>query len=111
VELNADRSLDASTLLNNYISEDENISQFFHTHINSTYLDPDAFIAKFKLTSEPILLSINIQSLNSKYEALKSFVRTVLDSEIPIDLIMLQETWEIKFPTQLTIPGFQNIIF
>jgi hypothetical protein len=27
VELNADLSLDANTLLNNYISEDENISQ------------------------------------------------------------------------------------
>jgi exonuclease III len=101
---------DATTLLNSYITDDENISQFFQTHISSSYFDTDSFIAKFKNTSDPVMISINIQSINSKYESLKSFVRTVQDSDIPLDLIILQETWEIKFPSQLTIPGFQNIV-
>jgi hypothetical protein len=109
--LNADISLDASHLLNSYIADDENISQFFQSHIHSTYLDSDSFIAKFKNSSHPIVLSINIQSLNSKYEPLKIFIQSLLYSEIPVDLIILQETWELKFPSQLTIPGFQNIIY
>ncbi len=32
-------------------------------------------------------------------------------SVIPIDIIILQETWEIKFPNLLTIPGYQNIVY
>jgi hypothetical protein len=110
-DLNADRTLDAGYLLNSYISDDENISQFFQTHIQSEYFDADKFISKFKNSSLPILLSINIQSLNSKYDTLKSFVSRLLDSETPIDLIILQETWELRFPSHFTIPGFQNIVF
>ena len=110
-ELNTDQSLDASNLLNSYISDDENISHFFQTHLHSDYFDADSFIAKFKNTAEPILLSINIQSLNSKFNTLKSFVGNVLDSGTPIDLIILQETWELRFPSQLRIPGFQSLSF
>jgi hypothetical protein len=82
-DLNADRTLDAGYLLNSYISDDENISKFFQTHIQSEYFDADKFISKFKNSSLPILLSINIQSLNSKYDTLKSFVSRLLDSETP----------------------------
>jgi hypothetical protein len=48
-DLNADRTLDASNLLNSYIADDENISQFFQTNIHSDYFDADSFIAKFKI--------------------------------------------------------------
>jgi hypothetical protein len=34
-----------------------------------------------------------------------------LKSDLPIDLILLQETWEIKYPNTVSIPGFQNIVF
>jgi exonuclease III len=30
---------------------------------------------------------------------------------VPIDLILLQETWDIKYPQLLDIPGFQNIVY
>jgi exonuclease III len=33
------------------------------------------------------------------------------DFDIPIDLILLQETWEVKFPEQFSLPGFQNIVY
>jgi hypothetical protein len=109
--LNTDLSLDAEFALNRYIADDENVSQFFQTHIKSNYHDLDYFIASFKHTNEPIILSLNIQSLNSKYEALKSFVRTLLSSEIPLDIIVLQETWELRFANLLIIPGFQGIAY
>ena len=106
-----DVSFDAKSLLNDFVSEDEIISQFFTTRLNSSYFDADSFIAKYKNTAEPIMLSINIQSLNSKFNTLKAFVCNVLDSGTPIDLIILQETWELKFPSQLRIPGFQSLSF
>jgi len=109
--LNADLSLDASNSLNSYIADDENVSQFFKTHIKSTYFDTDTFINKFKNSNIPLVLSIKIQSLNSKFIALKNFVLGLSNSNVPIDLIILQETWEIKYPSQLVIPGFQSLVF
>jgi hypothetical protein len=110
-DLNLDPSLDARDLLNNYLLDDENISQFFQTNINSAYHDIYSFINRFKHTTDPLILSLNVQSLNSKYTALKQLIQSMQDSGVPIDLIFLQETWEIKFPTQLTILGFQNIVY
>ncbi len=109
--LNADQSLDASLLLNSLITEDENISQFFQTQINSIYSDADIFIDTFRNTSEPLIISLNVQSLSSKYNQLKIFINRLLDANLPIDMIVLQETWGLKYPLQLNLPGFQNIVF
>jgi hypothetical protein len=106
-----DSTCDASDLLTSYLSDNENVSQFFQTNISSSYHDCKTFIDAFKNTSDPIILSLNIQSLNSKYGALKLFTKRLQDFDIPIDLILLQETWEIKFPEQFSLPGFQNIVF
>jgi hypothetical protein len=109
-DLNTDQTLDATKYLNEYISNDENISQFFQTKISSSYVDINTLLKTFTKTTEPLLLSINIQSLNSKFESLKAMVRTLQNSEIPVDLIILQETWELKFPEKLILPGFQRIV-
>jgi hypothetical protein len=110
-DLNNDVSLDISDSLNAYISDDENVSQFFQTYIKSNFTDLETFIKTFKNATEPLILSLNIQSLNSKYEKLKLFMQTLLSESVPIDIIILQETWDIKHPAQLSLPGFQNIIF
>jgi exonuclease III len=59
----------------------------------------------------PLFLSINIQSLNSKYEELKTQIIELANQKIQIDIIAIQETWEICQPDVLSIPGFQPIIF
>jgi len=109
--LNADVSFDAKSLLNDFVSEDEIISQFFTTRLNSSYFDADSFIEKFKNSKEPLILSLNIQSLNSKYLGLKMLVERMHSNNIPLDIIVLQETWDVKFPSLLALPGFQNIIY
>jgi hypothetical protein len=111
IDLNSDPLLDAKQYLNSYISDDDSIGQFFQTTINSTYHDTDSFIHTFSNTQDSIHLSLNIQSLNSKYESLKSFVSRLQNSGIYPDTIILQETWDIKYPTQLMLPGYQNIIY
>jgi len=109
-DLNVDQSLDAKTYLNDYISNDENISQFFQTYINSSYTDTKSFFDNYKKSTNPLLLSIIIQSLNSKFDSLKAFVCAAQCAEVPVDLIILQETWEIKHPDKLMLPGFQRIV-
>jgi hypothetical protein len=76
--LNTDANLDASDLLNGLLTEDENVSQFFLMHIKSSYHDTDTFIQTHRNTFNPIFLSINIQSLNSKYESLKILIHRFL---------------------------------
>jgi len=110
-DLNRDQELDAGTYLNEYISNDENISQFFQTHIASSYTDSCSFLKQFKDSADPVYLSVNIQSLNSKFDSLRDRVRVMQCSGITVDLIILQETWDIKYPDKLILPGFQSIVY
>ncbi len=109
--LNSDPQLDACQILNSYIHDDENISHFFQTRLDSSYFDLNSFSNSYKNSSEPIALSLNVQSLNSKYNGLKDLVAGLQRSNIPIDIIILQETWEIKFPDLLSIPGYQSVVY
>jgi len=59
----------------------------------------------------PIILSLNIQSLQSKHADLKIFLADLLSCEVCIDLIIMQEIWNVNFPELLTLPGFQNLVF
>ena len=58
----------------------------------------------------PIFLSINIQSLNSKHEKLKNFILSLTNRGIQIDLIAIQETWKIPNLALVSIPGFQPFL-
>jgi hypothetical protein len=110
-DLNNDITLDAGDKLNSYIKDDENVSHFFQTDIGSLYFDIDTFSKSFKNSKNPIFLSLNIQSLNSKYEKLKVVMQTLQEANLPIDVLLLQETWEVKHSNMLTIPGFQSILY
>jgi len=109
--LNSDPLLDATTSLNNLIHDDEVIGQFFSKQVDSKYFDLNSFRDTFSKSKLPIILSLNIQSLQSKHADLKLFMSDLLSSEICIDLIIMQEIWSIKFPELLQLPGFQNLVF
>jgi exonuclease III len=47
----------------------------------------------------------------SKYDELRAFVSELYSKKIPIDVIAIQEVWEIRQPELLPIPGFQTLIF
>jgi len=59
----------------------------------------------------PIFLSINIQSLTSKFEILRDQILELTGKKILIDVIAIQETWDIRVPELLSIPGFQTLSF
>jgi exonuclease III len=59
----------------------------------------------------PVILSINIQSLQSKYEQLCLEINELVAKNIEIDAIVLQETWNIQYPELLDIDGFKPLIF
>ena len=63
-------------------------------------------IQKFKNSQIPLYLSIDVQSLASKHEKLCSFINDLQQNQVLIDVIAVQETWQIINPTTVQIPGF-----
>ena len=108
--LNSDNSLNLYNHLTSNLEPDE-YNQYAELTVDSTFCDSSSLINKFRGSNRPLFLNINIQSLNSKHEKLKNFVLTLSNNNIQIDIISLQETWTIKHPQLLDIPGFQPLIF
>ena len=57
-----------------------------------------------------IFLNLNVQSLMSKFEKLKHFIVNITNKGLQIDVIAMQETWTVKYPNLLILPGFQQPI-
>jgi hypothetical protein len=110
--LNIDMDLD---FFHQYIRKYEDLEPatdpYASRSINSLYYNMSSLPSIQNVSSTPIYLSINIQSLNSKYEQLKHQILDLLHSNVKIDAIAIQETWEIRYPDTLSIPGFQELIF
>ena len=110
ISLNSDNSLNLHNKLT-YNVEPDDFNPYTELSVDSLFHDMPSIISKFSNTCRPLFLNINIQSLNSKYEKLKNFILTLTNKNVSIDLISLQETWSIKHPRLLDIPGFQPLIF
>ena len=108
--LNSDNNLNIYPLLTSNLEPDE-FNQYTEINVDSAFYDSHTIIKKFANSTRPLFLNINIQSLNSKHEKLKNFILSLTNKNIQIDLISLQETWAIKQPQLLDIPGFQPLIF
>ena len=106
--LNLVPDYDCTTLLNNFLNADD--ENMLNIQLESKYFDFPSFCSKFSKSKKPLYLSINIQSLMSKLDSLKSFVLECNNASIPIDVIALQETWSIKYIELVHIPGFQNLL-
>jgi hypothetical protein len=105
-ELNHNPLYDNTNTLNNLLHSDDNTNTFTHINLNSDYYDIFSFRNKLKNTANPIFLSINIQSIQSKYEELKSFVTNLQNQNVFIDVIALQETWNVQYKDLLQLPGY-----
>jgi hypothetical protein len=47
----------------------------------------------------------------SKYNELNEYITSLIQNNIQIDVIILQETWNIQCPDLVNIDGFQQIVF
>ncbi len=71
------------------------------------YNDSAKLIQKYKNSNKPLFLSINIQSLSSKFNNLKDLLIDYETNGIFIAAIALQEIWSLPHPDLLKIPNFQ----
>ena len=75
--------------------------------INSLFHDSLSFSTTFKNSSQIILASINIQSLQSKHSKLQELLSEL--SCTPLHILAIQETWAIPHTNLISIPGFNFI--
>jgi len=109
--LNNTAIYDNSNTINSYfnvISSEENYS-LFDDKLDSPYYDLECMINKYSNTDIPIVLSINIQSLASKFDELSAIINHLENNNVSIIAIVLQEVWNIKHLDTVIMNGFQNL--
>jgi hypothetical protein len=79
--------------------------------LESQYYDFGNIRNNNRVCESSVYLSINIQSLNSKYAELCLLVEDLKKKNVTVDAIAIQETWEIRYADQICLPGFQPILF
>ena len=52
------------------------------------------------------MLSVNIQSLNSKFNALDSLIADLIKNNVDLSLLALQEIWQVDHPDLFEINGY-----
>jgi hypothetical protein len=107
--LNLIPDYNCSTLLNDHLNADHDMQ--LNINIGSNYVDYAIFAKKYANSKKPMYLSVNIQSLMSKFDQLKLLINDLMLAHVPIDVIALQETWSIGYPELVQLPGFQQIVF
>jgi hypothetical protein len=109
--LNNERNLDFKAILNSLPNYDPDTCIYENVMIESSFYDVDSFTSKFKNSKQLIFLSVNIQSINAKYDNLKEIVTKLNANNIPVEILALQETWAVKYVNLIDLPGFQRLIY
>ena len=78
--------------------------------IPHNYTDKQNFISTFCNTNTPIILSLNIQSLNSKFNNLETFLLELENNDIFILAVAMQEIWQVPHPEFVKINGYNLLI-
>ena len=85
---------------NNDILDDINIS--------CNYFDPESFSSNFKENKNLSVLSLNVQSLSSKWQSLYDLISFWKEKNIMFDLICLQETYSVPLNSIFSLPGYHD---
>jgi len=83
---------------------------YYGMQISSKFYDIESLASAEFIRNRPIFLSINIQSLQSKFEQLRSELDECASKNISIDVIALQEIWDVSHPELFVIPGYKPLI-
>jgi hypothetical protein len=78
--------------------------------INGKFHDFDSFTSEPLIKNSPVYININVQSLNSKHANLSDLIQEIILKGINIEIIALQEIWNIEQPQLLQIDGF-NLVY
>jgi len=79
--------------------------------VSSEFYDVHSFVNSALISGKTLYLSINIQSLQSKHEHLSSIICDLEKNGAHIEVIALQEIWNINYPELLIIDGYKPLMY
>ena len=71
---------------------------FSNIELRSTYQSENNFVSNIRNFSRLNVLSLNIQSLPSKFEELKTFLDRIEKSGGNVSVLVVQEIWDVSIP-------------
>jgi len=90
-----------------YVDAEVNDDPYFGVNIQCKFHN---LFTLSQTVNKSIFISINIQSLQSKHEQLVEFIHELSKFKIDVDVIAVQETWEVRYLDLVNIPGFKPLI-
>ena len=94
--------------LNNHAQND---NPYLNVTIDGKFHDINSLLQLKDIHDSPVYISINVQSLNSKFECLCNFMSELSESNINVEILAIQECWKVEYPELLIIPGYHPFIF
>ena len=111
VALNDNAELDFFTGYNrDYYDDEVNDDPYFGTQCVSKFYDVLSLSSEEFIRMSPIFLSLNIQSLQSKYEQLRTEMCEFSSKNIQVEAIALQEVWDVRYTELFPLPGFKPLL-
>ena len=111
-ELDFNQYIDVTDKISINLADLDNLNPPILNLNECNYYDERSFLDKFANNKNPLFLSLNIQSLQSKFFELSIFANILQNRHILFDITGLQEVWSIGSNIDnLDIPGFQRLIF
>jgi hypothetical protein len=95
-----------SPCIGKFNSSDTDETPYAESSFNFSYIDETAFCSQYKHNGKFLVMSLNIQSLNSKFNDLRQLVSNLLYHNCAPDIICLQEIWQIPYTALLSIPNY-----
>ena len=64
-----------------------------------------------KHANDLLIMSFNIQSINSKFDEVSTLIQTLTKKNISPDIICLQELWQFPPNANFAIPGYHKLVY
>ena len=105
---NFSNSLFNSELLNTQ-DDDSNDSLYSNLDVQCSDFDENQFINNFKILKNISILSLNIQSLPSKFAEFQELIQNLQINKCEPDILCIQETWQIPNLSSVSLDSY-NVI-
>jgi hypothetical protein len=86
-------------------------SPYNSNSIACTYMDENLFSSTYSNNCDLSILTLNIQSLPSKFTEFHEWISSLQRSNAEPDIICLQEIWQFPDHSLFNLPGYSEIIF
>ena len=92
-------------------TNDTSESPYGDCNIQCDYLNEEQFCSKYSNNGNVMLMSLNIQSLPSKFDEFNVFINDLLRNKCSPDVIALQELWQLNDPSIFKLNNYQNLTY